>query len=145
MGRWRHTMSRGAGWAAIIALAFWLAGCGFFGGGAELDATQVAGVAVTPTGGRAVKPTVIPLTNENWDLAVKDADRYRGSPVDITGQIFNAIGDYEGASHYQLFTDPRNRGGNTHLAVPPTKAKLPMLSRIGWGEASTLRLRTASW
>lgn len=115
MARHRHAGAI----VAVFTLAFSLAGCGFFGGGAD-----VAPVAVTQVAGVAVTPTVIPLTNDNWDLALKDADRYRGSPVDITGQVFNAIGSYEGASHYQLFANPRARTGNTHLAVPPDQPKL---------------------
>lgn len=100
-----------SGFALLLALT----GCGFFGGNGDAVTADVAPAAGTVAAGPA---TVLALNNQNWNLALQDADRYRGSPVDLTGQVFYVIGDYEGAIHYQIFTDPATRAGNTHVAVP---------------------------
>lgn len=105
---------------ALFALALLIAGCGSAGGGAGVaaDGAPQNPAAATAKSARLAGSGVTPLTNNNWSLASDDPERYRGSPVDISGQIFNILGDYEGASHYQLFTDPQARTGNTHLALP---------------------------
>ncbi|MBI4491602.1 MAG: LysM peptidoglycan-binding domain-containing protein [Chloroflexi bacterium] len=58
------------------------------------------------------------LTNAEWEQVAREAGRYLGSEVDLTGQVFNVLGTYDGAFHFQMYTDPSARKGNTHVAVP---------------------------
>lgn len=77
-------------------------------------------------GGRsrsAGSPTATPelplevLTNENWEVASQDADRYRGTSVALVGEVFNVLEDSEGYHRFQIYTDPKAKRGNTHIVV----------------------------
>ncbi|MCL5942548.1 MAG: hypothetical protein M1325_03365, partial [Actinobacteria bacterium] len=94
-------------WSIVIVAAVLplLASCGTFGGGP-------AETTVSPASQNA-----LPLTNQNWPKAAADPGRYVGSRVELTGTIFNVIGSQpDGAFHFQMFTDPASRSGNTHVA-----------------------------
>jgi hypothetical protein len=57
------------------------------------------------------------FTNENWGQAVANPAKFKGSSVDITGQVINVEED---ATRYgvQIWTDPLRGEGNTVVVFP---------------------------
>ncbi len=91
--------------ALLVALATLLAltSCGIVGGSTDQSVTPVARLSTTP------------LTNEDWGTVSNDPGNYVGSKVDLEGRIFNVLDLNDGAFHFQMFTDPAARKGNTHV------------------------------
>ena len=64
-----------------------------------------------PTAVPTVVPTVV-FTNSNWGATAGDPARYTGSPVTLTGEIFNVETD-DTRTAFQMWTDPLRGEGNT--------------------------------
>lgn len=104
-----------------LAASLILVGCGIGGqsmspaqGGAQ-GGTPAKTEQSSPGGNESATPTA--LNTENWDLVAQDADRYKGSPVVVEGEVFNVLGESDGYFRFQIYTDPTAAKGNTHVAV----------------------------
>lgn len=112
---------------ALLAAGMVLAGCGLIGGGSpgsepvrgDQSGAQPGAVRTARDGSPATSSAGVPapLTNENWEIASQEADRHKGESVTLTGEVFNLLGSYDGFHHFQIYTDPQARKGNTHVAV----------------------------
>ncbi|MBV8086551.1 MAG: SH3 domain-containing protein [Chloroflexi bacterium] len=125
------TRNRAFGLAGTLA-GMLLASCGGSAGpssnptsnGASASAVAAALASVVPA-----IPTIVPsssansqpqqlnFTNQNWGQAVLNPARFKGSTVDITGQVINVEED---ATRYgiQIWTDPLRGEGNTVVVFP---------------------------
>ena len=93
---------------------------------ADVQATVAAAVQAT-TQAAVPRATVVPtappasalprFTNENWGLALADANRYKQASVDLVGKIFlepQTEGDVTG---FQMYTNAKANEGNTLVAA----------------------------
>jgi len=76
----------------------------------EDSAPQEASPSATP------RPK-ISFTNDNWALALSNADQYKGSPVVLMGKVFTEPEITGGLTCFQMWTDPENVAGNTGVCV----------------------------
>jgi hypothetical protein len=77
----------------------------------------------TPTSvpGASAGASKVTFTNENWALAVSDANSYKGSPVTLFGKIFLEPQKTADSVAFQMYADAPNSGQNTAVAgLPPT-------------------------
>src|SRR5207244_2645250 len=63
----------------------------------------------------------VTFTNDNWALAVSDANSYKGSPVTLFGKIFLEPQRTADSVAFQMYADAVNSGQNTAVGgLPPT-------------------------
>ena len=72
--------------------------------------TQAATATPTPA------PVARQLKTEEWPLVLSDPNKFKGSQVTITGQIFNNPERDASLVVFQIFTDPEKSDGNTVVA-----------------------------
>ncbi len=65
----------------------------------------------------ALTPTPAALTNDDWEVASRDIEKYRGVSVVLEGEVFNVLDDADGYHRFQIYTDASAKRGNTHVAV----------------------------
>lgn len=75
--------------------------------------TDVIPVAQEAEPAEKVTETKQHFTNDNFANVLSNANKYKGSTVDITGQIFLPPKKDGGALQFQINTDPANNEGNT--------------------------------
>src|SRR4030095_2513603 len=82
----------------------------------QSPATGGSGPAAAPPQQAAAAPAApsIQFTNENWGLAMSDADKHKGSPVRLTGRVFQEQHDPT-VWALQIWTDPEKSTGNTMI------------------------------
>lgn len=78
--------------------------------------STAASAAPTATVASAQKVT---FTNDNWALAVTDANHYKGSPVTLFGKIFLDPQRTSDSVAFQMYADAVNNGQNTVVAGLP--------------------------
>jgi hypothetical protein len=94
----------------------------------DVQATIAAAVQATtqavPTQGRAAPaapatptPAVTTLTNENWGLALADANKHKGASVRLVGRIFLEPQSDGDVTAFQMYTNAAANDGNTLVAV----------------------------
>ena len=97
----------------LFALLFTMLLCGCAG-----NVQTGVPVAVTPATTSDESPPVerptpsVTLTNQNWNLALSDADRYAGAPVNVVGRVFAEKREGD-AWALQIWTDFEQSTGNT--------------------------------
>jgi hypothetical protein len=111
--RWYHSC------LSVLLLALSLGvmvGCAGQSTTALADATMEPvseSVPVVPPEDAPVAPTsTVKLTNANWNLALSDADQYRGATVDVVGKVFAEKREGD-AWALQIWTDLDRSSGNT--------------------------------
>ncbi len=117
--------------ATFVAAALLFAACGGTADEVgEPTATPSPEVVATPTE-KLPTPTPTPapepavsFTNENWGLALADPDKYKGSPVTLTGRVFTEPEVDEDLLCFQMWTDPENSEGNTAACAASTIASV---------------------
>jgi hypothetical protein len=72
--------------------------------------------AVPPTS----TPAVAQFTNENWQLALGDANRYKNTPVLLTGRVFLDPQVTNEAVAFQMNAFPTQNSGNTIVVTAPS-------------------------
>jgi hypothetical protein len=99
---------------------------------AEAAATATSAPAATrtaepePTAEPTLAPSATPsagLSNQNWDLALTDADRYKDEPVRLTGRIFLPPEVSAEVVGFQIYTTAGLTDGNT-IVVGPSGLKV---------------------
>jgi len=92
------------------------------------DLTPIPSASASSTPEGTPKPGVHAndgvLDDNQWIQIIQSPDQYIGSKVDLTGRIFNILGSYGSAFHFQMYTDPANLRGNTHVTMPENSANL---------------------
>lgn len=53
------------------------------------------------------------FTNDNYKKLASSPDKYKGSPVELNGKIFNEVQEGEKQTGFQMWVDPKNSEGNT--------------------------------
>jgi hypothetical protein len=82
-------------------------------GAAEPTTAGATAAAIATATAEPPTPTPsISFTNENWGLALSNADEYKGAKCVLTGKVFNLVPAAEGIA-FQMWTNPDNSEGNT--------------------------------
>lgn len=86
-------------------------------GDARAPGTTVIADAPAPSPARPPAPpptaAVPKFTNENWGLALADANKYKGAQVDLTGKIFLEPQTDGNVTAFQMYTNAKATDGNT--------------------------------
>jgi len=64
------------------------------------------------------------FTNENFSKLATDPDKYKGSPITLTGKIFMDVEESEKQTGFQMWTNPAKSEGNVVVVYDGTGLKL---------------------
>lgn len=88
---------------------------------AILNAADGSGLTSPPSPTKPMLPSsAIRFTNENWGLALTDANNYQGAPVSLYGKIFLEPQVSADSVAFQMYTNNDATSGNTIVIAPAT-------------------------